>query len=120
VDYRTHAIVANAANLLATARVLRGWEGIKGWFVLVEFPDSRGRSIPTLQRWEKEKGMPVFRRGNNVYSHPSYLVAWLLTHKDRDDFYPKRAAARAAWKARQEVKREIQSLGQESEAHPSI
>ena len=96
--------LATIVNMLPTAKVLRGWKGISQWFALVEFPEPGGRSVSTVARWEKEKDMPVFRRGNNVYSHPAYLLAWLFQHKDRNDFYPKRVAARAK---RKENKREM-------------
>ena len=99
--------ITNAFNLLATAKVLRGWNGITYWFVLIEFPEPGGRSIQTVMRWEKEKGMPVFRRGNNVYSHPAYLLAWLFQHKERNDFYPKRVAARAKRLEQRAAKQEM-------------
>ena len=95
MDKESTITIANAFNMLATAKVLRGWKAIVQWFVLIEFPEPGGRSQSTVMRWEKEKDMPVFRRGNNVYSHPAYLLAWLFQHKERNDFYPKRADARA-------------------------
>ena len=104
MDKQLIATLAGAANMLATAKVLRGRKAISEWFALIEFPEPGGRSVSTILRWEKEKGMPVFRRGNNVYSHPAYLLAWLFQHRDRNDFYPKRAAAHARRKV---TKRDI-------------
>ena len=111
--------LATIVNMLPTARVLRGWKGISQWFALVEFPEPGGRSVSTVARWEKEKDMPVFRRGNNVYSHPAYLLAWLFQHKDRNDFYPKRIAARTKWLARKKAKRDALFSEQGGETQPS-
>jgi len=108
-------ILATIVNMLPTAKVLRGWKGISGWFVLIEFPEPGGRGPSTMMRWEKEKDMPVFRRGNNVYSHPAYLLAWLFQHQERNDFYPKRVAARAKRLEQRATKREMNLSEQQGE-----
>jgi hypothetical protein len=53
---------------------LNGWKEIAAHF---------GRSVRTVQRWEKAFGMPVYRigtgRGENVHASSAELDAWLAT-----------------------------------------
>jgi hypothetical protein len=49
---------------------------LKGWHAIAQF---LGMPLSTAQRWAKS-GMPVTRRGRNVYGVPEELNRWL----DRD------------------------------------
>lgn len=63
---------------------LNGWKEIAAHF---------GKGVRTVQRWEKELGLPVRRittgRGEIVYASTAELEAWRIAAEKHDDFGPR-------------------------------
>jgi hypothetical protein len=113
----------NLATLLSLIqdRMLRGWKEIQAWFEEQGFPKDGGPSIRTLQRWEIDRGMPVFRIGHRVYSHPKYILEWLFQYQERGAFYGRNVDNKIKLYYRQELKtiREAESYVTEPEPDSS-
>jgi len=56
----------------AHGRVLTGWKQIGKYL---------GLSPKTLRRFEREQGLPVYRRGRTVFAHTAQLDVWLSGNK---------------------------------------
>ena len=95
--------------VLIQGPMLRGWEEIRVWFEDQGFPKDGGVSIRTLQRWERDKGLPVFRLGRRVYSHPQRILDWLFSFQERGAFYGTDYQARRYYKEEIKVHRAMES-----------
>ena len=96
-------------QFILQGRMLRGWEEIRAWFEEQGFPKDGGVSIRTLQRWERDRGFPVFRLGRRVYSHPQKILDWLFEFQERGAFYGVNYHARRYYREEIKVHRAMES-----------
>ena len=71
--------------------------------------EALGLNIRTLQRWERDKGLPVFRLGRRVYSHPQRILDWLFSFQERGAFYGTDYQARRYYKEELKIHRAMES-----------
>lgn len=89
-------------------RMLRGWEEIREWFEEQGFPKDGGPSIRTLQRWQ-ERGLPIFRAGRRVYSHPQRILDWLFEFQEPGAFYGINYQAKRYYREELKIERSMES-----------
>ena len=72
-------------------RMLTSWKEIAGFF---------GKSVRTVQRWERMLGLPVHRPGKNlsgiVLADPAQLEAWLRAQPETGEVRSPHACTRCA------------------------
>jgi hypothetical protein len=82
LNYPQH--IQDLPKLNPEERVLSSWKEIAAYF---------GKGVRTVQRYERELGLPV-RRPNGtrpiVFAFPSELTEWLARFKSRTSFFPLR------------------------------